>query len=83
MGAKMELPVSNQQAGSMATASQVRIAAYESAMQAMENFAGESGLTGTAYDSAKTYCQGMFLPLFKAAILFGQSWQRSAQPLCQ
>ena len=50
MGAKMELPASNQQAGSMATAGQVRIAAYESAMQAMESFAGESGLTGTAYD---------------------------------
>ena len=63
MGAKMELPASNQQAGSMATAGQVRIAAYESAMQAMESFAGESGLTGTAYDSAKTYCKdGSDLP---------------------
>ena len=81
MGAKMELPVSNQQAGSMATASQVRIAAYESAMQAMENFAGESGLTGTAYDSAKTYCQGMFLPLFKAAILFEEELVKAGSDL--
>ena len=81
MGAKMELPASNQQAGSMATAGQVRIAAYESAMQAMESFAGESGLTGTAYDSAKTYCQGMFLPLFKAAILFEEELVKAGSDL--
>ena len=60
MGAKMELPASNQQAGSMASAGQVRIAAYESAMQAMESFAGESGLTGAGQSwqrPAQPLCQ--------------------------
>ena len=39
-------------------------------MQAMENFVGESGLTGTAYDSAKTYCQGMFFPSLRQRFYF-------------
>ena len=70
MGIKMDLSASNTQASSVSSASQSRVASYESALTAIFGFISEQELKGRAYDSARTYAKEMFVPLFQAAILY-------------
>ncbi|MBP2624052.1 hypothetical protein [Streptococcus oricebi] len=70
MGIKMDLGSSQGQAGTVSSLSAVRIAAYEAAIKALTDFANESELKGTAYDSAKNYALKFCVPLFQAAVLY-------------
>ncbi len=71
-------PSSSQQAGSMATASQVRIVAYESAMQAMEILQVKAGQDwNAAYDTVKPTVRDA-LPSLRQR--FSRRAARSAQP---
>ncbi|MBM7178870.1 hypothetical protein JO388_01060 [Streptococcus suis] len=78
---KMNLPSSDNQATSIGRVSASRIGAYESAMQALGSFIGAEGLSGQAYDNAKSYAQSTLLPLLKAAILYEESLSEAVKRL--
>lgn len=68
----MTLGSSTSQGASASSISQQRVSAYEALIGSLQNFGGEEGLTGAAYDSAKNYATSILVPLLQGAILLSE-----------
>ncbi|MCK1162039.1 LXG domain-containing protein [Streptococcus uberis] len=70
---KMDLGESNKQASSTATMTSSRVAAYTNFISSLGNLSGAEGLSGSAYDSAKTYASSVMVPLVQGGILLSEA----------
>ncbi|HGD2590769.1 TPA: hypothetical protein ACIN4D_000559 [Streptococcus agalactiae] len=70
---KMDLGESNSQASSTATMTSSRVAAYTNLISSLGNLSGAEGLSGSAYDSAKTYASSVMIPLVQGGILLSEA----------
>ena len=74
---KMDLPSSQSQASSAGSQADSRIAAYQQALKAIDQYAAADNLKGQAYTASKTYGSQVFAPIFKGLIMLSDAVKSS------